>query len=86
MELPWIYLIILLAYMMLMFSFFIKNYIMMILSCLLMFALSIYTFVHGIDTTFTYSNFVVKMFSAVTFGIAAYVSLKATTEIINQNY
>jgi len=85
MDLPAIYLIILLSYLMLMFAFMIKNWVFMLLTCFLMFALSIYTFTNGIGA-FAYNNFVVMMFSGVTFGLAAYVSLKTVLELINQNY
>ncbi len=81
MDLPVIYLIILLSYLMLMFAFIIRSYIFMMLTCLLMFSVSIYTFIHGIGS-FAPNNFVVMMFSAVTFGLAAYISLKATFELI----
>jgi len=85
MDLPAIYLIILLSYLMLLFAFMIRNWVLMILTCFLMFVLSIYTFTNGIGA-FAYDNFVVIMFSAVTFGLAAYISLKTTLELINENY
>jgi hypothetical protein len=79
MDLPVIYLGILIAYGFLALSFYLKNYAMMILSCFLLFGISVHTFKNGISI-FPYNNFIVIVFSAVTFAIAAYVSLKATLE------
>lgn len=85
MDLPVIYLIIILAYSMLVFAFYLKNYTLMMLTCFLMFALCIYTFQNGIGI-FAADELVVIMFSAVTFGIAAYVSIKSTLDMIVMNY
>jgi hypothetical protein len=79
MDLPVIYLIILIAYGLLALSFYIKNFAMMILSCFLLFAVSVHTFKNGISI-FPYNSFIVIVFSAVTFAIAAYVSLKASLD------
>ena len=85
MALPVIYLVIILAYLGLLFAFFLKDHIFIILVSFVLFALSIFTFVNGIDA-WSNSNFLVIMFSSVTFAIAAYASSRSTIEMIESNY
>ena len=85
MDLPVIYLIIILAYLLLLFSFMLRNYMMMMLTSFFMFAIALHTIQNGIGT-FTQDTLIVIMFSAITFAIAAYVSMKSTLDIIEENY
>lgn len=81
MDLPVIYLVIFVAYIFWMFSVYIRNFATTMLACLLMFGISVYTFKNGISV-FSYNNFLVIIFSAVTFGIAAYTSLKVAIDLM----
>jgi len=77
-----IYFIIVLVYMLWVGGLAAKNEIISLLASLFMFALSLYTFVNGIDI-FAYNNLLVIMFSAVTFALAAYTSFQASYSLYN---
>ena len=81
MDFPAIYLVILVGYGMMVFGISIKNFAITILSCFLLFALSVHAFKYGISI-FEYNSLISIVFSTVTFGIAAYVSLKSSLEMI----
>jgi len=80
-----IYFLIFLAFGIWIVSLVLKSEILAILSALLMFPLSIYIFVNGMDI-FDYSNLLVKMFAAVVFAIAVYTSSQATFSLIDKSY
>jgi len=63
-------------------SLFLKNEILALFSALLMFPLSIYIFINGMDI-FTYSNILVKMMASVIFALAAMTSFQATYSLYN---
>lgn len=78
-----IYFIVALTYGLWVVSMIYKNEILMIFASLLMFPLSIYIFISGMDI---FDNFLTTMFAAITFAIAAYSSSQATLSLIQQNY
>lgn len=73
-----IYFLILLAYGIWLVGVISKNEIVVIASCLLLFPLSIYIFVNGMDI---FNNLLTQMFAAITFIIAAYFSFLATSSL-----
>lgn len=75
----WIYLVSILAYAILFIGFAFRNVIILLFASLLMFPLSVYTFVNGMDI---WNNFVTTAFSAVTLGIAAYVGICSGVEMM----
>jgi hypothetical protein len=81
MDIPVIYLLIILGYGLVIIGILLRNFAMTMLSCFLLFAVSIYTFKYGISV-FAYNSFASIMFSAVTFGVAAYISARSGLEII----
>ena len=80
-----IYFLVLLAYGIWVVSLITRNEIVALLSCLMLFPLSIYIFVNGMDI-FEWSNIIVKVFAAITFAVASYTSLQATFEMFDKNY
>lgn len=85
MAVPVIYLVIIFAYSLLFLGLWKEDEIIIILSSFLLFSIPVYTFINGIDI-FAHNNFLVIMFSAVTFAVAGYCGLRASLEIINRNY
>ena len=82
MAVPLIYFLLILAYGLFVISLITKNPTLAILSAFLMFPLSIYIFVNGMDI-FAHDNILVRMTAAVTFAIACYTSFQATYELYN---
>jgi len=78
---PAIYFMIFLAYAIWLLGILIKDIPITLLGCLILFALSVYTFANGIDI-FPHNNLLVIMFSAVTFGLASYTSYLAISELL----
>ena len=85
MDMPVIYLIIILSYMILILGFIIKEFTFLMLAGFLLMGLSVYTFTNGIGI-FLHSNFLVIIFSAITFSIGAYCSMRTVLELITENY
>jgi len=85
MALHIIYFLIALAYGLWILSLILKEKILALFSVILMFPLSIYIFVEGIDI-FQWNNILVIVFGAVTFAIAAYTGMKVTLETMEENY
>ena len=79
---PAIYVIITLAYALTFYFAYREDNILSILSSFLLFVLSIYIFVNGIDDL---NNFVTIMFGAVTLGIGIYVSSVGAMNLFKEN-
>lgn len=74
-----IYFIISFVYMMVFGGIILQDKSITLLGCFAMFALAIYTFVNGI---YIHNNFLTYIFSAVTFGLASYISIRTSIETI----
>ena len=80
MAVPVIYLVIFFAYALLYFGFLIKDFTITLLSGIMLMVLSVYTFQYGLDI-FNQLELVSVGFSAVTFGLGAYVCLRGGLEM-----
>jgi hypothetical protein len=79
----YVYILIIIVFGILMFGINKEDYFITLLACFGLFALSIYLFVQGINIE---DNLLGTMFAAITFGIAAYVSLRTVIALLQENY
>lgn len=76
---PTIYLIIIVAYIFLSLGFMTRSPPILLLSCFLLFGISVFIFKEGMDN---FNNTLTMLFAGVNFGIASYISLKSTFEVM----
>lgn len=78
-----IYFFIVIAYAVFLLGFFNRDYAITMLGIFLMYSLSLFIFVNGIDV---FNNFLTETFAMVTFGLASYIGIRGGIELIQKNY